>query len=313
MATPSDPRRIERVMLACVQCRSRHVKCDATQPTCNRCKRDGKDCTFQKSRRGGLDKAALARRRLRLQQEKERAQEADANPSNSEFELCSPAGSSSTGDSTPPATFSSNHVDSDVYTPNSRLAQPGSVAFRVSEDRLLELFFENFWPSFPCILPYLFLQARRMNNNHGMHALLPVLYWIGSIYAPWTPSEPYFEAAIAATRTATLAHTPFNVQALMFYAIALYHCDVKPEGREKLDAAVGMALRLRMNERWFARAYGETNPVLEESWRRTYYLLKIADQHFSIISNMPMYTLLSVPSDVDLPCDDEHFESGVSQ
>jgi hypothetical protein len=69
-----EPKRIERVVLACINCRSRHVKCDATQPICNRCKRDGKECDYQKSRRGGLDKAALARRKLRLRQEAEQTQ-----------------------------------------------------------------------------------------------------------------------------------------------------------------------------------------------------------------------------------------------
>ncbi|KAI8939608.1 hypothetical protein NX059_003370 [Plenodomus lindquistii] len=308
---PDADRRHERVMLACIQCRSRHVKCDANQPKCNRCKRDGKECTFQKSRRGGLDRAALARRRLRLQQEKELAQQTpDASRSNSDYELCSPSRSSPGSDTTPPGGTSSNYVDSAIHMLNSQLARPGSMAFQVSEDRLLELFFENFWPSFPCVLPYHFLQARRMNSDHGMHTLLPVLMWIGSIYASWTPSEPYFEAAVAAVRTSILAQTPFNVQALMLYAIALYHYDVQQEGREKMDAAVTMALQLHMNERSFARTYGEANPVLEESWRRTYYLLKVANQHFSIVNNMPFYELLTVPCNVDLPCDDEYFESG---
>jgi hypothetical protein len=71
--TDESNKRIERVIVACVQCRSRHVKCDATQPICNRCKKDDKECVYTKSRRGGLDKAALARRRARLQQEAEEA------------------------------------------------------------------------------------------------------------------------------------------------------------------------------------------------------------------------------------------------
>lgn len=46
-------RPIRRVALACLQCRSRKVKCDATQPFCKRCQVDGKQCEYQKSRRGG--------------------------------------------------------------------------------------------------------------------------------------------------------------------------------------------------------------------------------------------------------------------
>ncbi|KAF2849343.1 hypothetical protein T440DRAFT_490581 [Plenodomus tracheiphilus IPT5] len=235
-------------------------------------------------------------------------QTSDTEPTNVEPYIS--AGSSTTSDKTSPTITPGNHVDTAIHMLNSQFAQPGSMAFQISENRLLELFFDNFWPSFPCVLPYDFLQARLLKDDHGMHTLLPVLHWIGSIYAPWTVSEPYFEIAVAAIRTSTLAQTPFNVQALMLYAIALYHYDVKPDGREKMDAAVAMALQLHMNEQWFAHAYGEGDSVLEESWRRTFYLLKVADQHFSVTSNTPMYTLLTVPSNVDLPCDDEFFESG---
>jgi hypothetical protein len=65
-----------------------------------------------------------------------------------------------------------------------------------------------------------------------------------------------------------------------------------------------------MNQRNFPQTYGEAMPVLEESWRRTYYMLNITDQHFAIVSNSPIYTLAIIPNMVDLPCDDEYYESG---
>jgi len=49
----TSKRPIRRVALACIQCRSRKVKCDATLPSCIRCSADGKTCEYQKSRRGG--------------------------------------------------------------------------------------------------------------------------------------------------------------------------------------------------------------------------------------------------------------------
>lgn len=310
MDSHPEPKRIERVVLACAQCRTRHVKCDSTQPVCNRCRRDGKDCTYQKSRRGGLDKAALARRRLRLQQESERAQQkGTTDQERSEHGSHTSADSPLQDDSqiwfcTPAA------IDT-VHRLDPELARPGSLAFQISDDRLLELYFENFWPAFPFVLPIHFLRARRATSDHGMNHLLPVLYWIGSIYAPWTASEPYFETALASLSTPPLAHTPFNVQALMLYAIALYHVEVRQEARDKLNTAVTIAIELQMNGRHFAQAYGEGNPVLEESWRRTFYLLSATDQHFSVINNTPIFTLLTVPNGVDLPCEDEQFESGV--
>ncbi|KAI5787294.1 hypothetical protein EDC01DRAFT_182023 [Geopyxis carbonaria] len=40
------------VALACTECRSRHLKCDAGTPTCSRCAADKRECSYVKSRRG---------------------------------------------------------------------------------------------------------------------------------------------------------------------------------------------------------------------------------------------------------------------
>jgi hypothetical protein len=310
MDRSSVDKRIERVILACVQCRNRHVKCDAEQPVCNRCKRDGKECVYQKSRRGGLDKAALARRRLRLQQEAEGAQHSTSASQSS----TSPGQHSSMN--SPCAQLSSDVLLSNIadetlsLAPSQHLHQ-NHVAFQIDNDRLLELYFENFWPSFPIVLPYPYLQTRRLKANHGMTVLLSVLQWIGSLHAPWVPSEPYYEAALKAVDALTLAHTPFNVQALMLLALAEFYCDLRSEARKRLETAVTIALELSMNERDFAQAYSEGDPVLAESWRRTYYMLYVVDQHFAVITNTPFFTLLAVSNNVDLPCDDEYYECGV--
>jgi hypothetical protein len=117
--------------------------------------------------------------------------------------------------------------------------------------------------------------------------------------------------ALEAITSPNLTHTPFNVQALMLFALAEFHCDNRVEARKKLSTCTAMALELHMNERDFARAYGENDSVLEECWRRTYYILYIVDQHLAVVTNTPFYSLLLIPNTVDLPCDDECFESGV--
>jgi hypothetical protein len=40
------------VALACTECRSRHLKCDAGTPVCSRCLADKRECNYVKSRRG---------------------------------------------------------------------------------------------------------------------------------------------------------------------------------------------------------------------------------------------------------------------
>jgi hypothetical protein len=308
--------RVERVILACVQCRSRHVKCDATQPICNRCKRDGKECDYQKSRRGGLDKAALARRRLRLQQEAERNQQNEQRIQVSDdqndflnFELQQSVRSCQRKEQSLPRSLTDS-PDTNLFNFVETQSSDTSPVFQVSADRLLELYFDNFWPSFPFVLPLNHLLERRLNTNHGMHELLIILQYVGSVYAPWISSEPYLKTALEALSSPALAHTPFNVQALMVLAIAQYYHNLKQEGQAWLNLATSLALDLGMNQRDFAQTFGESQPVLEESWRRTYYMLSVADQHFAIVSNSPIYTLSNVPNEVELPCDDEYYESG---
>lgn len=312
MDSASDPKRIDRVILACIQCRSRHIKCDAVQPSCTRCAREGKECTYQKSRRGGLDKAALARRRLRLQQESEGAQQNSTVPQmDNSLDLQSSAGLS-IAENRP---VSGNHVYTGpieaISSVESQSSQSSPLAFQISNNRLLELYYEHFWPAFPIVFPVHHLQARVLNQQHGLDDLLLVMYWIGSIHAPWTQSAPYYEAALKALDSIHLPRTPFSVQALMLFSLAQFHCDLRDQARKKMNLAVAVALELHMNQKVFAYAYGEANPVLEECWRRTYYMLNVCDQHFAVITNSPIYTLLTVPNFVDLPCDDVYFESGV--
>ncbi|KAF2679093.1 nicotinate-nucleotide diphosphorylase [Lentithecium fluviatile CBS 122367] len=180
----------------------------------------------------------------------------------------------------------------------------------ISTDRLLDLFYENFWHAFPFVLPHHYLNARKLNLSHGMENLLLVLQWIGSVYAPWTPAEPYYEAARLALSSPTLPRDPWSVQALALLAIGEHHWDLRLESKDTLNKAVSVALEVQMNTREFARAYGEGSAVLEESWRRTYYYLALVDQHFAVVVNTPMFPLRDVPNLVDLPCEDEFFLTG---
>lgn len=309
----ADSRRIERVVLACIQCRSRHVKCDSNQPICNRCRRDGKECNYQKSRRGGLNKEALARRRLRLQQEAEQGRQVAKEPIQvDQASSHTTPMSSSQGDDSFHSGHSSIPSLRDLRIQDLGSSMSGTLSFQVNDERLLELYYEYFWPAFPIVLPQQYFLSRKSTESHGVEELSLVLEWIGSLYASWCPSEPYYQAALEAISSPLLPRTPFNVQAVMLFAVAQHHQDFRPESRRTLDLAILIALELDMNKRDFARLWGEGNAVLEESWRRTWYMLAVSDQHFAIVMNTPIYQLAEMPSDVYLPCDDEFYITGVS-
>jgi hypothetical protein len=304
-SSSSDAKRVERVVAACIQCRSRHVKCDGTQPTCNRCRRDGKACTYTKSRRGGLDKAALARRRLRLQQEAGTAAQS------------SESGQQTSDESSP----HSHEHDDNVSIPNiealniqgSVLPTPlQTVSFAINEDRLVELYYENFYPALPITLPLrVFMERKLMQRDHGTDLLLLVMHFVGAVYAPWTISDAYYQAAYVALSQPDLPRTGFTVQALIVFSNAQMYFDLRSESRKTLDLAISIGLGLGMNSNEFAYRNGEGSPVLEESLRRTYYFLHLTDLQFAVIVNNPFFTMRDVPNHVDLPCDDEYYESEV--
>ncbi|KAF2470365.1 uncharacterized protein BDR25DRAFT_287260 [Lindgomyces ingoldianus] len=185
-----------------------------------------------------------------------------------------------------------------------------SLLFPVNPDRLLDLYYENFYVSTPITLPLRFFRQRIMMGNHKMEHLLLVIQWIGSIYAPWTSSEPFYQKAYHELTVSELPKTGFSLQALLLFAIAQHHCDFRPESRKTLDAAVALGLELRINSKEFAQDHGERDPVLEESWRRTYYFLHLADQHFAVVIGSAFYSMREVLNLVDLPCDDEYYEAG---
>jgi len=62
------------VALACTECRSRHLKCDAGTPQCSRCVVDKRECNYVKSRRGWK-----GTRRKKVQQQQNAAGENCAN------------------------------------------------------------------------------------------------------------------------------------------------------------------------------------------------------------------------------------------
>jgi hypothetical protein len=187
-----------------------------------------------------------------------------------------------------------------------------SMSFTVDPERLVGLYYEMFWPTMPMTLPLQYLRLRRSTQPQDLELLLLVMQFIGSIYAPWTPSDPFQLAARQAVMQPNLPKTGFTVQALLIFAVAEYHLDHGlSEIRRPLDNAISLGLEIQMHKREFAYQHGEGNPVLEESWRRTFYLLHVTDQHAAVVASSPFFVMRDLPNLVDLPCDDEYYQSGV--
>jgi hypothetical protein len=101
------------------------------------------------------------------------------------------------------------------------------------------------------------------------------MQYIGSLYAPDISSAEHKELALSQLDLPNMPPNGFTVQTLLLTAIALHCDDEMDRAREVLDRAMYLALELRMNSREFANM--ERDPVLAESWRRTYWGLFVID------------------------------------
>jgi hypothetical protein len=118
------------------------------------------------------------------------------------------------------------------------------------------------------------------------------MQYIGSLYASDISSSDLRELALSQLDDPNLPPNGFTVQALLLMAIAMFCDDAFDQGRAILDRAIYMALEMRMNSRTFANM--ERDPVLAESWRRTYWGLYLADSQLARFREAS--TFLCVPS-----------------
>lgn len=108
------------------------------------------------------------------------------------------------------------------------------------------------------------------------------MQYIGSLYAPDLSSAEFRAIASSQLDLSILPQNGFSVQTLLLLAIAIHAEDEREQARAILDRNICMALEIGMNHRAFAGM--ERDPVLAESWRRTYWGLYVLDGVFSGIA-----------------------------
>jgi hypothetical protein len=178
--------------------------------------------------------------------------------------------------------------------------------------RLIDSYYEFFHGAHPIALPRKKL-IHRLNTDPGsLEYLNPVLKYIGAIYTTSVDSAALRRLAHERLYSNDLPSTPFSVQALVLFSLAIHCSDEYKAAESHLDRAVDIALSINMHHEGFAYNNSEGDPVLAESWRRTWYTLYGADGLFAAISHYPTHRLQDTIGDVKLPCEDREYESGVS-
>ncbi|KAL4879891.1 hypothetical protein BJY04DRAFT_219696 [Aspergillus karnatakaensis] len=311
-STPRPPQK--RVSNACVPCRARHMKCDSKAPVCSRCQAEGSKCVYIKSRRGGGRRAPQVQDQDQGQipARIEHARRAALLPG-----ALAPARTSNAV---------SYPVQCPGYRPTAASAFDDSSPESTESD-LVGLYYTFFHPAHPCILPQWSLRIRIALDPVSLQTLLPVIEYIGSLYSSSTLSAPLERAVLQAfaclrARTSTSSSTsdgthgqdptPFDIQAIILYCIAVYWNDEIPRALDLLDDAIAGAVRIGLNSSGFDTAYGEGDLVLEESLRRTWWVVYLTSVHIAgSMKDFPARVeRVEMDGGVGLPCEEGGYEAG---
>lgn len=297
---------------ACVQCRSKHLKCDGLQP-CSRCSSNSFECEYVRSRRG-----FKGPRRNGTQN---KASSVSAGPVDMSCPLVHPNGVRGTpnvpsGLATPPdhrLMTLPRPVDLPLFDIGQEVVafDPKSLPSGLDlRERCIEAFYYHFYPAHPFTLP--------RSNHFALRKERPIDYleaamrYVGSFYVPQAPTVALGLEAERSVYQAECPKDAFRVQAMLILAIGLDGYTYQEKALQILLDAQDLALELGMHNREFAFMNGGGSEVLQESLRRTWWELYITDGMIAGVHQKSNFRMKDILADVLLPCEEREYISGVS-
>ncbi|KIV99063.1 uncharacterized protein PV09_09230 [Verruconis gallopava] len=267
--------------VACVTCRSKHLKCDGQMPTCRRCAESGLPCTFVKSRRGYQGR----KRKLTFAN--------SANDYSPAFSISEADGARNLDPSFRPAQ-SLPLKNADTLTETASLAQGQTSDF--DYERLIEVYYRNIHMAHPIVLPEkVYLQDQSVLPDH----LKYVMAFMASHLTPDEFSNLQEKAELVFEPS--VPDDGFKVQALLLLTLTSYARFERDRGNKALTQAIALASRLGMDHNDFGHGH---SLIYQESWRRTYWELYTITGLISLIAGIDFR--IKRPDDLLLPghCED---------
>ncbi|QGI68493.1 hypothetical protein CEK26_012454 [Fusarium fujikuroi] len=297
-----------RSSLACLECRTKHVKCDAKQPRCSRCTAYDKACQYTASRRGGLDRAALTERRRRL------AKNSDAQLDHiaSEISVAVSDEGITLGDESVTGADCLEVFHASLPVPTPVLENRETPNFShggLTNDSLVKSYYANFHHLHPFAPPYKHLVQLSQASAFNFSPLIASMRLIGHIYDTHQWSESLSSVA-EAQLSQSKPSDAVQVQARLLYSIALFWYTFKAEAKEQMDAAIDVAVKLEMHKKEFATTWGFGDSMMVECWRRTWWMLFITDASYAGTLGTMNFKTLHVEPTAELPCEESDYESG---
>lgn len=177
-------------------------------------------------------------------------------------------------------------------------------------ERCLEAYFRYFFPAHPFTLPKFY--TLNMLKSHPLPHLEAAMRYIGSYYVQSASTPLLAEEAIRCLSGFQCPRDGFAVQANLLIAIGMDASTDLKRAHEFLTEAQNIALEIGMHQRNFASLHNEGSPVMEESWRRTWWELYVVDGMIAGVHQHYHFRFFDVQSQVLLPCEEQEYISGVS-
>lgn len=180
------------------------------------------------------------------------------------------------------------------------------------EEKCLESFYYHFHASHPFVLPKPFLL--QVSKEPSTQPLLSAIRWIGSIFLSVGAGEGerLFNEALGLIYHQQRSEDGFLIQAMMLLIVGLDGNCQQEKARAILKDVEAMALELGLHTREFATNHGRGIPVLEESWRRTWWDLYVIDGMIAGVHRATNFLLFDIAAGTALPCEEEQYLAAVS-
>lgn len=180
-------------------------------------------------------------------------------------------------------------------------------------ERCFDAFYHFFHASHPFVLPKEFLlRMLKEGTTPSLNVVIAAMRYIGSLYVDAGPARAtYLDEAIRQCYLPSTEKDGFLIQALLLLILGLDGSYEHVRARELLADIERFAVEIDLNKREFARMHGRGNPVLEESWRRTWWDLYVVDGMISGVHRITKFLLYDIEADVGLPCEEHEYLTGV--
>ncbi|EXL89286.1 hypothetical protein FOPG_00035 [Fusarium oxysporum f. sp. conglutinans race 2 54008] len=265
----------QRVSLACVPCRHKHIRCDGLE-TCTRCKEEGKPCRYIKTRRGIRDSKKTSMKEEALVNDQDDATESTPSP---------------------------DLAGSGIPFPQMIPSTPCSTIHP------FDLYYANFHVTHSWLPPRKKLDDLCKTQPENLRFLVATVAYIGSLYLDKVDKTQLQQNAYQMSHD-TLSPTIWSVQALLCLSITAFGRQHGNVGKIMFNKACVLASCLRLQSKEFADS--ETDPVIAESCRRTYWGLYTHEMLLCLRQNQ-LYSTLYPPGPsfvVGLPCEDWDYQAG---